>query len=332
MISQSFLASTFGVMLVFAVAGPNAAMAQAKTGDTDSKTAVANKLEEAKALSAVSGRPILAVAGLESWPPCTALMTTLVSNKSIAPYAAQFVPVKLDVNSTEYRTWSRDLERTGEAKGVPYVYVVRSDGETIYGQGGGISTENLKTLLMTSLKTSGRVLNAKEVETLDKAAKDFESLQSAGDISGALKAINKVKRLGAPGQIPSYAQAASKVNKLAETTATEVNAKLAKLSSVIESGETAEKLEAILAALQLGSDYSGLKILKPELAKFKKEIGKNKEITQLVKDAKVIKYAVSASSASAKKRAAEKLQVLIESSEIDAVKISAQQALAGLRE
>ena len=257
-------------------------------------------------------------------------MKTLVSNKSIAPYAAQFVPVKLDVNSAEYRVWARDLKRTSDAKGVPVVYVVRSDGQTLYGQGGGISDDDLKKLLMTSLKTSGRVLSAKEVETLNKAAEKFESLQKAGDIPGAVKAINKARRMGVPGQIPSYAEAANRVNKLAETTATEITAKLEELQSVIEAGETAKKLDAILAALKLGSDYGSLKILKPELAKFKKTLGKNRELTQLVKDAKVINYAVSASSTSAKKRAAEKLQVLIDSSETDAVKSLAQKTLDGL--
>ena len=64
--SRSFLASVLGLTLVLAIATPNIAVAQSKTDDTDSKSAVANKLEDAKALSAASGRPILAVAGLES--------------------------------------------------------------------------------------------------------------------------------------------------------------------------------------------------------------------------------------------------------------------------
>ena len=260
------------------------------------------------------------------------MMTTLTSNKSIAPYAAQFVPVKLDVNSAEYRTWSREANLKSEGAGVPLVYVVRSDGEQLYGKGGGISDDNLKMLLMTSLKTSGRILSSKEADMLDQAAEKFASFQEAGDISAAVKAINKAGRLGVPGEIPSYADSASKVNTLVGTTATEITSKLEEYKGVIESGETAEKLDAILAALKLGNDYRSLKILKPELNKFKKELGKNKEISKLLKDAKVISYAVSASSASTKKRAAQKLQALIESTEIDAVKVSAQQTLDGLKE
>ena len=260
------------------------------------------------------------------------MMKTLVSNRSIAPYAAQFVPVKLDVNSAEYRKWVREANLTSEGKGVPVVHVVRADGESLYGQSGGISDDNLKTLLVTTLQTSGKVLSFKEVEALDKAAEQFESLQKAGDIEGAVKAVNKVGRIGVPGQISSYAESAGKVNELVETTATEITAKLEELRGVIESGETAEKLDAILTALKFGSDFGKLKILKPELAKFKKELGKNKELSKLIKDAKVINYAIAASSTAAKKRAVEKLQALIESTEIEAVKSAAQQTLDTLKE
>ena len=66
MISRSFLASVLGLTLVLAVLGPSIGLAQTETGDTGSDNKPASKLEHAKAMSAASGRPILAVAGLES--------------------------------------------------------------------------------------------------------------------------------------------------------------------------------------------------------------------------------------------------------------------------
>ena len=65
MFYRSFLASIVGLALVFVSAGANSALAQTKNDDTsgpDSKPA--SKLDQARALSAASGRPILAVAGL----------------------------------------------------------------------------------------------------------------------------------------------------------------------------------------------------------------------------------------------------------------------------
>lgn len=252
------------------------------------------------------------------------------TEKKIAPYAAQFVPVKLDVNSNEFRSWSKDLKETSKGTGVPYIYVVRSDGETLYGGGGALPGDKLGMMLASTLQNSGRVLSAKEVDTLGTVVERYESSIEAGDIAGAVKALNKTGRMGVPGQIASYAKAANKVNELAKTAATEVVAKLEELGGSIESSETGDQLTAILASQKLESDYGSLKILKPEFSKFKKALGKNKEISQLVKEAKIISAANSASSKTAKKRALEKLQQLIDSTEIDAVKTTAKSALEEL--
>ena len=64
MISRSFLTSILGLTLVLVGAGPSITLAQTKTGETGTDSARASKLEQAKVLSAASGRPILAVAGL----------------------------------------------------------------------------------------------------------------------------------------------------------------------------------------------------------------------------------------------------------------------------
>ena len=64
MISRSMIASVMGLTLVLVGAGPNIALAQTKTSDTGAADSSPSKLEQARALSAASGRPILAVAGL----------------------------------------------------------------------------------------------------------------------------------------------------------------------------------------------------------------------------------------------------------------------------
>jgi len=215
-------------------------------------------------------------------------LNRLGTDKKIAPFAAQFVPVKLDVNSSEFRSWESDLKKTNNNKAVPYVFVVRSDGETLYGGGGSLPGDKLGMMLASTLQNSGRVLSAKEIDTLGTVVERYESSIEAGDIAGAVKALNKTGRVGVPGQIASYARAASKVNQLADTAATEVVAKLQELAGSVESSETSDQLTAILASQKLERDYGALKILKPEFAKFKKALGKNKAISQLVKESKII--------------------------------------------
>jgi len=220
---------------------------------------------------------------------------------------------------------------TGKSSGYPYLFIVRSDGETLYGNGGLTSQTDLIPLMESALETSGRILNVREAETLSKAAEQFQYLSESGDTVGAIKALSKAGRIGTPGQIPSYADSAVKVNMLVKGMATEVMTKLQELDSAIESGEPDERVEAILASMQLTSDYGGLKVLRPEITKFKKKLGKNKELSQLIKEAKVITTAVSATSKTAKKRAVDNLQKLIDSSEIDKIKGKAQAVLDDLK-
>ena len=257
-------------------------------------------------------------------------MRRLSTDKTLAPYAAQFVPVKLDIGSPAYRAWRKDLEMTGKSKTYPFVFIVRSDGETIYGNGGLTAQTKLIPLMETALQTSGRILNAREVETLSSSAERFSNLSGSGDVVGAIKAINRAGRIGTPGEIPSFAQSAVEVNKLVKEMATEVMAKLEELEGTIESSQSTELVDAVLASMKLTSDYGDLKIIKPEFAKFRKKLGKNKEISQLVKEAKIINSAVTAQSKSAAKRGMEKLKALIEATEIEEIKTAAQAALDDL--
>ena len=158
-----------------------------------------------------------------------AAMRRLSTDKTLAPYAAQFVPVKLDIGSSAYRDWRKNLEMTGKELSYPYVFIVRSDGETIYGNGGLTAQTKLIPLMESALQTSGRILNAREAETLSGSAERFVNLSGSGDIVGAIKAINRAGRVGVPGQIPSFAQSAVEVNKLVTDTATKAMTKLQEL-------------------------------------------------------------------------------------------------------
>jgi len=257
-------------------------------------------------------------------------MKRLSTDKTLSPYAAQFVPVKLDIGSSAYRTWRKDLDLTGKVKRYPYLFIVRSDGETIYGDGGLTARTKLIPLMESALQASGRSLNAREAKTLSEVAERFVDLNDSGDMAGAIKAINKASRVGIPGQIPSYAQSAMKINELVQDMATEVMAKLEELESKIESSESDERVEAVLESMKLTRDCGSLKVLRPEFNKFKRKLSKNKELSQILKEAKIINTAIEASSTTAKKRAAERLQQLIDKTEIEKIKSEAQSVLDNL--
>ena len=72
-------------------------------------------------------------------------MKTLTTEAKLKPLVAQFVPLKLDVKSNDYKVWRRDHKPPKNA--IPQVYIVRADGEELYNNVGGLSAEKLQPLL-----------------------------------------------------------------------------------------------------------------------------------------------------------------------------------------
>lgn len=205
--------------------------------------------------------------------------------------------------------------------------MVRADGETLYGKSGSLSGDELPRMLTRALEHSGRIINAKESETLVAATEGFRKFKDSDDIAKGVKALNRVSRIGVPGKIPSYARAAVNLNELVLGAKRDVLSKLDECQAGIGSGDVDSQLKGILESLKVRREYGALKILKPVIASFHKELGKNKEVAQLLKEAKVIDTALTATSKTAIVRAKTKLAALIESTGIDAIKASAKSAL-----
>lgn len=240
---------------------------------------------------------------------------------------AQFVPIKLDINSAEYRQWRRD--HPVEGNGVPKLFVVRADGETLYGKSGSLTGAELSIMLAGVLRSSGKILSPKEASALVDAAESFAKLKESGEIGNAVKALSRVRKIGEPGSIESYSAPAVALNTLVIETATEVKTQLDQLAEKLEIKDASEKLDAILEFLEIRRNYGALRILKPELAAFQKK-HTTKENSQLTREARVIDSARIANSKNKKARAIGKLRELIAESEIDAVKSIAKSTIETL--
>ncbi len=239
---------------------------------------------------------------------------------------AQFVPVKLDVESDEYRQWRMDHPSEGST--IPKLFVVRADGATLYGKSGSLPGDQLPLMLQQALQHSGKILKVRDSSTLATAADEFERLKADGQITAAIKALGRGRKIGEPGNIASFAHPASRVNELANETALAVKSELESLVGKMD-GDAGEKLAAVLEFLRIKREYGGLSLLKPEWAAFQKS-----HLTQgnstLAREAKVIDGAKSADSKSKKTRAIVRLQDLIAKTENEEVKLIAEEILAEL--
>lgn len=247
------------------------------------------------------------------------------TDQDIASVVAQFVPIKLDTGTAEWRKWEQ--EHPSEGNGIPKIYVVRADGNTLYAKSGSLRGDALPNMMVQALSRSGNVLSENDARKLSESAAQVTELKEAGDISEAIKVLGRLKKYGQPGQIESYAESASRLNKFVADWVTEVNESLSQLAGQIRNGEDEQKLEAILEFYQLRRDFTKLSPLKPALSKFTKQLINHRDYRQLAKEAKVIETARAAKSESSKARSQTKLQALIDESEFQAVKKLAQKTI-----
>ncbi|MFK7767927.1 MAG: hypothetical protein AB8B55_11955 [Mariniblastus sp.] len=239
------------------------------------------------------------------------------------------MPVKLDVSSPEYRQWSADHKSEGNS--IPKLFVVRADGETLYGKSGSLSGDALPSMLASALRHSGKILTPRDATTLTDAIAKFKELKESGDIPRAVKALNRVSKIGLPGKIESYAASASEVNTLANELVATVTDSLTELDKNLD-GATGEdgiqiRVTTMMKFLQLQNDYGGLRQVKPKLSVFQKALSK-KNNSKLFREAKTVFAAKQAKTKSAKTKAIEKLNALIESTENEAIKSLAVEVLS----
>ena len=242
---------------------------------------------------------------------------------------AQFVPIKLDVSSPEYAQWRRD--HTPDGNGIPQLFIVRADGETLYGRSGSLRGPDLPNMLIAALQNSGRILSAREAQSLVEAADKFTQEKNKGNYESAIKAISRVRKIGEPGQIRSYSEPALRVNRLVIETADEVRNQLKKLANQIETDQPDIKLKAMLDYLKLREDFGALKMVKPDLAAFQKKYTL-KDNKQLAREAKIIENANQANTKSKKTRAIATLTELIGETEIEPVRKEAEKKLSALQQ
>ena len=136
-------------------------------------------------------RPVFAVSYSDTCPVCQRLLKTLASEESLRPVTAQFVNVRINVESPEFRPWERSYPRPSTS--IPGVYVVDSSGKAIDLRAGGQSVEELRTMLSDGLQEAGRLPKAEQLAALRKAAEAARPLVASGDFSGALLALKAVQ-------------------------------------------------------------------------------------------------------------------------------------------
>lgn len=242
---------------------------------------------------------------------------------------AQVVPIKIDTSSSDWQEWAQ--QHKAEGNGIPIVYVVRADGETLYAKSGTLTNEQLIQLMAAARNDAGMVLNEKDAQTLVEVTRRFTDFKDAGDLKSAIKTLRKAKRyLNKAGLVNSYAQVALSLNQeirgLNENAIKSINRVSQSLTEAAGKTE-AEQIRILQKFMGVRDQYADLKSVKSSLSRIQSSIRTDKQLNPLYESIKLLDMAAGAKSASQKLRYQEKLVNLIESNPSPIINAQAESIL-----
>jgi len=268
-------------------------------------------------------------------------MKRLNSSEALAQYTSQFVTIKMATNTKEWQEFHREFkgDHSGSVR-VPFVYIIRSDGTTMFSGTGMMEVPEMGEVLHRTLGQSGRYFSERELSLLEDTKKKIAELQEAKDIKGAIALLRKVSKLGPLGEIPSYARPAMEMNELVaqmvnngNDTLTSVVEKMESITSGIgEAIPEDEKLQFLDQYLKASDDYSGLKPLKPYFAKMRKLLKKDDGLSTLLRDYRAVLKSKSAKSISAIKKAVTRMELIVRNRDSGALVDKANAVIGELQE
>ncbi len=131
-----------------------------------------------------TGKPIFAVAGASYCPACQKLMNTLNTDQSLRPYIDQFVPLKINAQSDDYKRWKQFFPPKKAA--IPALFIVTPQGKEVYSAVGALPTGRLQQVMLTSLEKAERYPSKEQWEEI---ATTLESAEQAFDEQRVLEAV-----------------------------------------------------------------------------------------------------------------------------------------------
>lgn len=131
--------------------------------------------------------------------------------------------------------------------GIPQLYVVRADGQQIYGGAGALSGDDLPKMLLASLKRSGRAFTNQEAEFLQRTVQASELALQSGDLLKTGVVLSEIGQLGPHDNLGSFAKPALKSKELYVELKKQIDSQIATAKSELLDTNAAIPLKPLLA-------------------------------------------------------------------------------------
>lgn len=227
----------------------------------------------------------------------------MASDASLAALTAQFVPVSVDVASPDFGKLARQLGLAGEIR-IPYITVLRADGEKLYADSGAPQGDALPALLRDCLGRAGKLLDEKKLARMSEALEQAMKLAADGNDAAAVDKIFKLVDSGC------YAEPAVSVNTFAKQLADKALARAQEAEQQLAADDTEQLFSGALVLCETMRTYGKLAAVKEALAPRIKKLRSQAETRAILQQAEAFDRAQAAAARTPKRAAAAYQQVV----------------------
>jgi hypothetical protein len=182
----------------------------------------------------------------------------LATDRSLTGLVAQFVPLKINTSSPDWRKINQKYPTPGNT--IPVVYIIRADGQKIFAERNSLPGDRLPFVLRGSLQNAGGILSDVQSQSVIRAvAVARQSLDNA-DVYSAVQAMRPLTKLGSLGNLQSYAKPIQDANAIVGEILKQADVDLEEIQSNLQSTTTAVRGAAgLFAAMRTYSIFPTLK-------------------------------------------------------------------------
>lgn len=197
---------------------------------------------------------------------------------------AQFVPLKVETSGEQWQRWASKYPPEGQA--IPFVYIIRADGQKLYGKSGNLLGDALPALLASHLAQAGKMLNEQQLAAVQEAVAAARTALEAGDTATAIKRIHGIQRLGPPGNLGSFAKAALEADQLVQELTEQGKSALQQATEKLADDGT--KFEGLLALVETKRVYGALPELKAGATVALRDAAKDADLREWLEQAEAL--------------------------------------------
>ena len=182
----------------------------------------------------------------------------MATDRSLTGLVAQFVPLKINTSSPDWRKINSKYPTPGNT--IPVVYIIRADGKKIFAERNSLPGDRLPFVLRGSLQNAGGILSDVQAQSVIKAVAVARASLASADVHSAVQAIRPLAKLGTLGNLQSYAKPIQDANTIVGDISKQAGIDLKEIESNLQSTEDAVRGTAgLFAAMRTYSLFPSLK-------------------------------------------------------------------------